>query len=50
METIEGKGTLEGLAAGDVHGDNVSIEGEGTRSGKKSVMMITGTEKLNQKR
>lgn len=34
-ETIEGKGTLEGLAAGDVHGDNVSIEGEGTRSGKK---------------
>lgn len=34
-ETIEGRGTLEGLAAGDVHGDNVSIEGEGTRSGKK---------------
>lgn len=34
-ETIEGKGTLEGLAAGEVHGDNVSIEGEGTRSGKK---------------
>lgn len=34
-ETIEGKGTLEGLAAGEVHGDKVSIEGEGTRSGKK---------------
>lgn len=34
-ETIEGRGTLEGLAAGDVHGDNVSIEGQGTRSGKK---------------
>lgn len=34
-ETIEGKGTLEGLAAGDVHGDNVSVDGIGVHSGKK---------------
>lgn len=34
-ETIEGKGTLEGLAAGDVHGDNVTVDGIGVRSGKK---------------
>ncbi|GAB7391168.1 MSCRAMM family protein [Lactococcus garvieae] len=34
-ETIEGKGTLEGLAAGDVHGDNVTVEGVGVHSGKK---------------
>jgi hypothetical protein len=34
-ETIEGKGTLEGLAAGDVHGDNVTVEGSGVHSGKK---------------
>ena len=34
-ETIEGRGTLGGLDASDVHGDNVSIEDEGTRSGKK---------------
>ncbi|QSR03130.1 cell wall anchor protein (plasmid) [Lactococcus sp. LG1074] len=34
-ETIEGKGTLEGLAAGDVHGDNVTVDGIGVHSGKK---------------
>lgn len=34
-ETIEGKGTLEGLAAGDIHGDNVSVDGVGVHSGKK---------------
>ncbi|QSR09918.1 MULTISPECIES: SpaA isopeptide-forming pilin-related protein [Lactococcus] len=34
-ETIEGKGTLEGLAAGDIHGDNVSVDGIGVHSGKK---------------
>jgi len=34
-ETIEGKGTLEGLAAGDIHGDNVTVDGVGVHSGKK---------------
>lgn len=34
-ETIEGKGTLEGLSAGDIHGDNVSVDGVGVHSGKK---------------
>lgn len=34
-ETIEGKGTLEGLAAGDIHGDNVTVDGIGVHSGKK---------------
>lgn len=34
-ETIEGKGTLEGLAAGDIHGDNVSVDSVGVHSGKK---------------
>lgn len=34
-EKIEGKGTLEGLASGDVHGDNVSVDGVGVHSGKK---------------
>lgn len=34
-ETIEGKGTLEGLVAGDIHGDNVTVDGVGVHSGKK---------------
>ncbi|MGY0186844.1 SpaA isopeptide-forming pilin-related protein [Lactococcus petauri] len=34
-EKIEGKGQLEGLAAGDTHGDNVTVDGVGVHSGKK---------------
>ncbi|MGY3713834.1 hypothetical protein [Lactococcus petauri] len=34
-ETIEIKGTLDPLAAGELHGDNVTVDGVGVHSGKK---------------
>ncbi|MFK4926722.1 collagen binding domain-containing protein [Lactococcus garvieae] len=35
QESIEGKGQLDGLSSGEVHGDKVSIEGVGVHSGQE---------------